>query len=143
MEVQLVEKTEKPRPFQVVPSIDQAKLFVPEPPASHIWPFHAMAFTLVVNALLPPATAVKAAVPEIDDAMRFVPEPPARKVLPFHAIQLHCVLKIVAARPVQVIPLSLEYAMVFVPTPPATRVPPFQARALQLVEKVVRPWPTN
>jgi hypothetical protein len=53
------------------------------------------------------------------------------------------VLKIVAARPVHVIPPFIEYAIVFVPTPPPTRTPPFQARALQLVEKVVRPWPTN
>jgi hypothetical protein len=69
MEVQLVEKTEKPRPFHVVPFTDHAKLFVPAPPASHIWPFHASALTLVVNTLLPPATAVKADVPVVDDAI--------------------------------------------------------------------------
>ena len=80
--VQLVGMMDAPRPTQAIPLKEYASVLVPEPPATNIRPFHAMALHWVENIVVDDVAAVQL-VPLLEYMIVLVPEPPATKYVPF------------------------------------------------------------
>jgi hypothetical protein len=92
-------------PVHVMPSLEYAIEFVPEPTATHRVPYHATPFPFVEKIVTPLPVQEN---PSFEYAIEFVPEPTATHRVPDHATPFPCVEKIaVPVIPVHDIP-SLE-----------------------------------
>ena len=68
-------------------------MFVPEPTATHILPFHAIPNPSPPNISVPSPVQVT---PSSDHAIVFVPFPTATHILPFHATLFPCIVNIIS-----------------------------------------------